>query len=132
MLKKFNSISVFILTFSIFLSSVSFAVAAPEEGMFTPDQISKLPLKQKGLKIKPSEIYNPNGRRYCRRDYPHQYRRRLRYRRIRFAARFDFDQSSRRFRRARRWLRRRKKSTPKTVIKPTPKRTSCPPKITVC
>ena len=58
MLKKFNSISVFILTFSIFLSSVSFTLAAPEEGMYTPDQISKLPLRQKGLKINPSDIYN--------------------------------------------------------------------------
>ena len=29
--------------------------------MFTPDQISKLPLQKMGLKIKPSDIYNPNG-----------------------------------------------------------------------
>lgn len=53
--------STYLLMCAVFLSSVSFAVAFPEEGMFTPDQIGKLPLKQKGLKISPSEIYNPNG-----------------------------------------------------------------------
>ncbi len=52
----------FMLTFAILLSSVSFVSAiVPEEGMFTPDQISQLPLKKKGLKLKPLEIYNPNG-----------------------------------------------------------------------
>lgn len=58
---KLNIISTYILMFAVLLSSVSSAVAFPEEGMFTPDQISKLPLKQKGLKINPSELYNPNG-----------------------------------------------------------------------
>jgi hypothetical protein len=29
--------------------------------MYTPDQIANLPLKKKGLKIAPEEIYNPNG-----------------------------------------------------------------------
>ena len=43
------------------LSSVSFAFARVDEGMYTPDQIAKLPLKSRGLKIKPEEIYNPNG-----------------------------------------------------------------------
>ena len=42
----------FMLTFALLLSSVSFVFAFPDEGMFTPDQIAKLPLKQKGLKIK--------------------------------------------------------------------------------
>jgi len=32
-----------------------------DEGMFTPDQIDKLPLRQRGLKIKPSDLYNPNA-----------------------------------------------------------------------
>jgi len=50
-----------ILMCAILLSAVSVAIAVPEEGMFTPDQIGKLPLKQKGLKISPSELYNPNG-----------------------------------------------------------------------
>jgi hypothetical protein len=43
------------------LSSMSFALAAPDEGMYTPDQIAGLPLKARGLKIKPSDIYNPGG-----------------------------------------------------------------------
>lgn len=47
--------------FAVLYSSVSFALAFPEEGMFTPDQIGKLPLASKGLRIKPSELYNPNG-----------------------------------------------------------------------
>lgn len=51
----------FALTFAVLLSSVSFVAAVPEEGMYTPDQISQLPLKKKGLKIKPSDLYNPNG-----------------------------------------------------------------------
>ncbi len=36
----------------------SFAV---DEGMFTPEQIAKLPLAKRGLKIKPIGIYNPAG-----------------------------------------------------------------------
>ncbi len=43
------------------LSSFSFALAGPDEGMFTPEQIGALPLKQRGLKIKPTDIYNPAG-----------------------------------------------------------------------
>jgi hypothetical protein len=43
------------------LSSFGFAVAKPDEGMYTPDQIAKLPLAQRGLKIKPEDIYNPKG-----------------------------------------------------------------------
>ena len=51
----------FMLTFALLLSSVSFVFAFPDEGMFTPDQIAKLPLKQKGLKINPLDLYNPKG-----------------------------------------------------------------------
>ncbi|MEP6900252.1 MAG: S46 family peptidase [Actinomycetota bacterium] len=51
----------FMLTFAVLLSSVSFVFAFPDEGMYTPDQIAKLPLKQKGLKINPIDIYNPKG-----------------------------------------------------------------------
>ena len=57
---KINFFSTFILTLSVLLSTVSFAIAK-DEGMYTPDQISKLPLKQKGLKISPNELYNPKG-----------------------------------------------------------------------
>ena len=58
---KLKSFTTYLLTFGILLSSVPFAAAKPDEGMFTPDQIAGLPLAQKGLKIKPTDIYNPKG-----------------------------------------------------------------------
>jgi hypothetical protein len=58
MMTRFAS---FLLTFAFLLSSTSFAFAAPDEGMFTPDQIAGLPLKARGLKIRPIDIYNPAG-----------------------------------------------------------------------
>ena len=57
---KAEFLTSFILTTAVLLSSFSF-VAAFDEGMFTPDQIAKLPLRQRGLKINPSDLYNPNG-----------------------------------------------------------------------
>lgn len=51
-----------VLTFAVVLSSVSFTFARVDEGMYTPDRIASLTnLKKRGLKIKPEEIYNPNG-----------------------------------------------------------------------
>src|SRR5215213_5517249 len=58
---KVKFLTSFVLTTAVVLSSFSFVAAFPDEGMYTPDQISKLPLKQKGLKINPTDIYNPNG-----------------------------------------------------------------------
>ena len=58
---KFNQLTSFMLTFAFVLSTVSFALAKPDEGMYAPSQISQLPLAKRGLKIKPSDIYNPNG-----------------------------------------------------------------------
>lgn len=58
---KLNIFSSLILTFAVLFSSVSFALARVDEGMFTPDQIAKLPLRAKGLKIPASELYNPKG-----------------------------------------------------------------------
>ena len=58
---KLKTLTTYILTLGIALASVPFAAAKPDEGMFAPDQISKLNLPQKGLKIKPTDIYNPNG-----------------------------------------------------------------------
>ncbi|MBA2736634.1 MAG: S46 family peptidase [Pyrinomonadaceae bacterium] len=58
---KINIFTTLILTFAIMLSSVLPASAFFDEGMFTPDQISRLALKQKGLKINPIDLYNPNG-----------------------------------------------------------------------
>src|SRR6476619_325533 len=50
-----------ILTLDVTLSSFSFAFAGVDEGMYTPGEIVGLPLKAKGLKIKPTDIYNPAG-----------------------------------------------------------------------
>lgn len=58
---RINFLTSFMVTAAIFMSSVSFMAAVPEEGMFTPDQIAKLPLRQKGLRINPKDLYNPNG-----------------------------------------------------------------------
>ncbi len=56
-----NSIFSVLLITAFLLSSVPFAAAKPDEGMYTPDQIANLNLKKRGLKISPSEIYNPKG-----------------------------------------------------------------------
>ena len=61
MIQKRNAFLSLLLTFAVMLSSVSFSLARVDEGMFTPDQIGKLPLKKRGLKISPLEIYNPAG-----------------------------------------------------------------------
>lgn len=51
-----------VLTLAITVSSVSFAFARVDEGMYTPDRIGSLTnLKKRGLKIRPEEIYNPAG-----------------------------------------------------------------------
>ncbi len=60
MLIKLRFFASLVLTVAVSLSSVSFAFAW-NEGMFPPDQIFRLPLAQKGLKIKPTDIYNPKG-----------------------------------------------------------------------
>jgi len=57
---KTRFLTTFILTIVFMLSSFSFVLAF-DEGMYTPDQINKLNLKQKGLKINPTDIYNPNS-----------------------------------------------------------------------
>jgi hypothetical protein len=59
MRSKINVFASLVLLMSVVLTSVSFAF--PDEGMYTPDQIVRLPLRQRGLKIKPADIYNPNG-----------------------------------------------------------------------
>ena len=58
---RFNQLTSFILMLAFVLSTVSATFAKPDEGMYAPEQISKLPLAKRGLKIKPSDIYNPNG-----------------------------------------------------------------------
>lgn len=56
-----NSIFASLTTTAMLLSSFGFAIAGPDEGMYTPDQIASLPLAARGLKIRPTDIYNPAG-----------------------------------------------------------------------
>src|SRR3954465_5748080 len=57
-----NSVFASLISAAMLLSSFGFVIASPDEGMYTPDQIAKLPLAARDLKIKPSDIYNPQGR----------------------------------------------------------------------
>ncbi len=57
---KKKTFASYLLLFAILLSSFSSSFAF-DEGMFAPGQIAGLPLKKKGLKIKPNEIYDPAG-----------------------------------------------------------------------
>lgn len=61
MKQKKNALLSLVLMSAILMSSAPFALA--DEGMFTPDRIASLGpiLKKRGLKIDPSEIYNPAG-----------------------------------------------------------------------
>jgi hypothetical protein len=58
---RFSATLILLVSILLTSASISLAVVPREEGMFTPDQISRLPLTGKGLKIKPIDIYNPNG-----------------------------------------------------------------------
>ena len=61
-LKK-NALLSLVLSFAVMLSSMSFAFARVDEGMFPPDRIASIAatLKKRGLKISPQELYNPAG-----------------------------------------------------------------------
>ena len=50
----------FAMMVAMLLTTSSFALAF-DEGMYAPGQIAQLPLAKKGLKIKPTDIYNPGG-----------------------------------------------------------------------
>ncbi len=60
---KFNNKSMFsfAMIIAIGLSSFTFTFANFDEGMFAPGQIATLPFKKIGMKIKPTDVYNPNG-----------------------------------------------------------------------
>ncbi len=58
-LKNYRFFSL-VMMVAMLLSTSSFALAF-DEGMYSPDQIAKLPLGKRGLKIKPTDIYNPAG-----------------------------------------------------------------------
>ncbi|MCY7348223.1 MAG: S46 family peptidase, partial [Pyrinomonadaceae bacterium] len=49
------------LSVAFVFSAIPASLVRAEEGMFTLDKIAALPLAEKGLKISPNEIYNPNG-----------------------------------------------------------------------
>ncbi|MGD9629876.1 MAG: S46 family peptidase [Pyrinomonadaceae bacterium] len=50
------------LLITLLATSLIPAFARVDEGMYMPDKIGSIPnLKKRGLKIKPEEIYNPNG-----------------------------------------------------------------------
>ncbi len=57
---KHNRLISLLMMAAIAVSTSSFALAF-DEGMFAPDQVAKLPLGKRGLKIKPTDIYNPGG-----------------------------------------------------------------------
>ncbi|MEP6789504.1 MAG: S46 family peptidase, partial [Acidobacteriota bacterium] len=57
---KSSRIISFAMMVTILVSSAPFTFAF-DEGMFTPGQIVTLPLKKKGLKMRPEDIYNPSG-----------------------------------------------------------------------
>lgn len=61
MSKSKNVILCFAAVVSMLFVSLVPAYAVFDEGMFKPDRIASLNLKSRGLKIKPEEIYNPNG-----------------------------------------------------------------------
>lgn len=61
MSKSKNVIVCFAVVVSMLFVSLVPAYAVFDEGMFKPDRIASLNLKSRGLKIKPEEIYNPNG-----------------------------------------------------------------------
>jgi hypothetical protein len=60
-MKKTKLFISYVLLLGVFVLNTSIVLSKPEEGMFPPDRISKLDLNKKGLKIKPSDLYNPNG-----------------------------------------------------------------------
>ena len=61
--QKKNVLLALVLTLAVVQSSVSFAFARVDEGMFPPDRIASIAamLKKRGLKISPQELYNPGG-----------------------------------------------------------------------
>ncbi len=59
-LKKYSFLSATLLV-ALVVSVVPFSTVQADEGMYMLDTIAKLPLKEKGLKIPATDIYNPNG-----------------------------------------------------------------------
>ncbi|MEJ7624722.1 MAG: S46 family peptidase [Pyrinomonadaceae bacterium] len=60
MISKTNRFISAAFVFAVLFVSVPAALAF-DEGMYAPDQLSRVPLDKKGIKIKASDIYNPAG-----------------------------------------------------------------------
>lgn len=58
--KKYRFLAVTIVT-AIFISAMPFFSVRADEGMYMMDKLARLPLKEKGLKISPDQIYNAAG-----------------------------------------------------------------------
>jgi hypothetical protein len=61
MLFKKAGFSVALLSLLALVSTLPFSTARADEGMFMMDKVASLPLAKRGLKIKPTDIYNPAG-----------------------------------------------------------------------
>ncbi len=59
-LKKYRFLALTLLA-AVFVSALPFLSVHADEGMFMMDKIARLPLKEKGLKISPDQIYNTAG-----------------------------------------------------------------------
>ena len=53
--------SVALFSLAAIVSTMPFFTVHADEGMFMMDKLATLPLAKKGLKIKPTDIYNPAG-----------------------------------------------------------------------
>lgn len=58
---KGSRVASLMLALLLFVALVPLRLVRADEGMFLPDAINTLPLQKRGLKIKPQEIYDPNG-----------------------------------------------------------------------
>lgn len=61
MLKEKTTLIAGALALALFVSFTPSFTAHAEEGMFMMDKVAGLPLVKKGLKIKPTDLYNPAG-----------------------------------------------------------------------
>ena len=61
MLFKKAGFSVTLLSLLALVSTLPFSTVHADEGMFMMDKVASLPLAKRGLKIKPTDIYNPAG-----------------------------------------------------------------------
>lgn len=56
-----RSLAVRMAAVALLFALIPVTAFVPDEGMYAPDQIARLPLRKRGLKIDPSELYNPHA-----------------------------------------------------------------------